>query len=311
MRKITNKWACIIALGFATATSTVSAQLQLTGTPATAPINQSKVGGKIKVDQLLIDPPADRNNLKKLESAHTLEEVAKRLTSMGIAFARRYGVLDRAMMPGNFLAHIDGLPPGEPFITQQNDKLVINAIVPGTLSEPTDQEGFIQRGMMNAESGYLDAAIADYDRALELGEPFARIYALRGLVYARMHDPRAEKDLAIAEEFQPDSSVLHWGRYVVAMQSADYVTALAYTNKLIRGGENSAQVFENRANLHRLLGRYDEALADTKTGLEKSPGLTSLQFITAYILADQNKWTEANAQVDAILTAGRNLDTLI
>lgn len=158
------------------------------------------------------------------------------------------------MMPGNILARIDSPPVGEPFITQQNDKLVIKAIVPDTLSEPTDQDGFIQRGMMNAESGYLDAAIADYDRAPKLGEPFARIYALRGLIYARMHDPGAEKISAIAEEFQPGSSVLLWGRYVVAMEPADYVTALAYTNELIRGGENSAQVFENRANLHRLLG---------------------------------------------------------
>lgn len=83
---------------------------------------------RFKLDQLQIDVPADPTRLKELESAHSLAEVATRLTAMGIAFQRGTGTLDSAGVAPEMLQRLQSLPPGEPFIVPRNGKLVINAI---------------------------------------------------------------------------------------------------------------------------------------------------------------------------------------
>ncbi len=88
---------------------------------------------RYKLDQLLIDVPADPKRLKELESAHTLAEVATRLTAMGIAFQRGTGQFDSASVAPQVLQRIEALPAGEPFIVPNGNKLVINSI---TGSEP-------------------------------------------------------------------------------------------------------------------------------------------------------------------------------
>jgi len=84
---------------------------------------------RLKLDQLVIDVPSNPARLKELESAHTLPDVAARLTAMGIAFQRSNGTLDTATIAPQVLQRINALPPGEPFIVPNNGKLVINSIV--------------------------------------------------------------------------------------------------------------------------------------------------------------------------------------
>lgn len=84
---------------------------------------------RLKLDQLVIDVPSNPQRLKELESAHTLADVATRLTSMGIAFQRSSGTLDTATIAPQVLQRINQLPAGEPFIVPNGGKLVINAIV--------------------------------------------------------------------------------------------------------------------------------------------------------------------------------------
>lgn len=83
---------------------------------------------RFKLDQLQIDMPADPSRLKDLESAHSLAEVATRLTAMGIAFQRGTGTLDSAGVAPEMMQRLQALPPGEPFIVPRDGKLVINAI---------------------------------------------------------------------------------------------------------------------------------------------------------------------------------------
>jgi len=83
---------------------------------------------RFKLDQLQIDAPSDPTRLKDLESAHSLAEVATRLTAMGIAFQRGTGTLDSAGVAPDMLQRLQALPPGEPFIVPANGKLVVNVI---------------------------------------------------------------------------------------------------------------------------------------------------------------------------------------
>ncbi|MCW2367453.1 EpsD family peptidyl-prolyl cis-trans isomerase [Sphingobium sp. B7D2B] len=94
---------------------------------------------RFALEQLQMDPPSKPDSLKELETAKTLDEVASRLTAMGIAFERGRGSLDTAVIDPQMLARIEALPPGEPFIVPANGKLVVSVIT-GSEATPVPQE---------------------------------------------------------------------------------------------------------------------------------------------------------------------------
>ncbi|WP_443971901.1 EpsD family peptidyl-prolyl cis-trans isomerase [Sphingobium sp. CR28] len=83
------------------------------------------------LNQLQFDMPADANRLKELESANSIEDVATRLTAMGIKFEQGKGALDSAVVPEQIISRINSLPAGEPFIVPQGNKVVVS-VVTGT-----------------------------------------------------------------------------------------------------------------------------------------------------------------------------------
>jgi EpsD family peptidyl-prolyl cis-trans isomerase len=115
---------------------------------------------RFKLDQLIIDMPADPKRLKELESAHTLQDVAARLTGMGIPFTRGVGALDTATIAPQVLQRIQALPPGEPFIVPNGGKLVVSVISgsePITLSSEQTRQ-IAAQAMRNEELSKLGQA---------------------------------------------------------------------------------------------------------------------------------------------------------
>jgi EpsD family peptidyl-prolyl cis-trans isomerase len=112
---------------------------------------------RFTLDQLVIDIPSDPKRLKSLEDAHSLDEVASRLTGMGISFAKSKGALDSATVNPDILKRIEALPAGEPFIVPQGNKLLINVITgsqPVTLSTEQARQVAAQ-AMRNEELGKI------------------------------------------------------------------------------------------------------------------------------------------------------------
>lgn len=92
------------------------------------------------LNQLVLEIPSDPKRLQSLESAKSLDEVASQLTAMGIAFQRTNGALDSANVPPQVLARIQALPPGEPFIVPNGNRLVVSVIAGSeSVALPTDQ----------------------------------------------------------------------------------------------------------------------------------------------------------------------------
>jgi len=105
-----------------------------------------------RLDQLQIDPPAQPERLRELESAHTMADVAARLTAMGIPFERGTGTLDTATVSPQVLERIQALPAGEPFIVPANGKLVVNVITGSEdVPVPTEQARQIAAQAMRNE----------------------------------------------------------------------------------------------------------------------------------------------------------------
>lgn len=88
---------------------------------------------RLKVDQIQFSPPQDVEKIKQFEGDHSLADIEKRLTGMGIGFQRGNGTIDTGTLPPAMLKTILALPPGEPFIVPSNGKVIANVI---TSSEP-------------------------------------------------------------------------------------------------------------------------------------------------------------------------------
>jgi hypothetical protein len=63
-----------------------------------------------------------------LKDDHTMEAVANRLTSMGVAFQRGGGQMDSAVVPPQMMARIKALPPGEPFLVPENGMVTVAVV---------------------------------------------------------------------------------------------------------------------------------------------------------------------------------------
>lgn len=105
------------------------------------------------LNQLQFDMPADANRLKELESANSIEDVATRLTAMGIKFEQGKGALDSAVVPEQIISRINSLPAGEPFIVPQGNKVVVS-VVTGTekVALPPEKARSIAAQALRAQS---------------------------------------------------------------------------------------------------------------------------------------------------------------
>jgi peptidyl-prolyl cis-trans isomerase C len=83
------------------------------------------------VDQIAFATPADPTQLKALEPAKTMAEVAGVLQQLGIKFQRANRVVDSATVPPEQMQKITSLPKGEPFVVPSNGQVTVNVIVGG------------------------------------------------------------------------------------------------------------------------------------------------------------------------------------
>ena len=80
------------------------------------------------LDRIQFPMPADPASLKSLETIHTMQGVAEKLTQMNIRFARGGGQMDSAQIPKAVLDRILSLPAGEPFVVPQSGMVLVNVI---------------------------------------------------------------------------------------------------------------------------------------------------------------------------------------
>ena len=82
------------------------------------------------VDRIQFGLPSDMAQLKTLESANSMAEVATTLTGLGIKFERGAAKMDSAQLGQQRLDQIMALPDGEPFVIPENG-LVTVAVITG------------------------------------------------------------------------------------------------------------------------------------------------------------------------------------
>jgi EpsD family peptidyl-prolyl cis-trans isomerase len=87
------------------------------------------------LDRIQFPVPSNASQLRALESAGTMDEVATQLRAMGIEFTRAPSRMDSAQVGQQLLERIRALPPGEPFIIPEGGGVTV-AVITGEAKQP-------------------------------------------------------------------------------------------------------------------------------------------------------------------------------
>lgn len=91
------------------------------------------------LDRIQFPMPANVQQLKTLEDAHSMDAVQAKLRELGIQFKRDAGRMDSAQLGQELSNRIAALPPGEPFVLPEGGAVTV-AVITGTSKQPISPE---------------------------------------------------------------------------------------------------------------------------------------------------------------------------
>ena len=138
---------------------------------------------------------------------------------------------------------------------------------------PDNQYVFVNRG--NVYNNYFrdyEAAIADYNKTIEINDKFSWPYLNRAIAYGRLKRwEEAIADYGRAIELDKNYASAYNGRAWSYCQINNFEAALVDAQKALKLKPNEANFFDTRAGAYIGLKRYKEALADLNTAIKLSP----------------------------------------
>ena len=138
--------------------------------------------------------------------------------------------------------------------------------------DPTREVVYLNRGVVHCRRKDYIRAMVDFDKAIELDPDYARSYLDRGMLWAGKHDhDRAIADFDRAIRLDPKSSWASNNRGVSRQEKKEYDRALADYDRAIRLDPRNALAYLNRSSVRRALGDYDAALADIGRAIRLDP----------------------------------------
>ena len=138
---------------------------------------------------------------------------------------------------------------------------------------PDNQFVFVNRGNIYKD-GFKDyeAAIADYNKTIELNAKFSWSYHNRALAYGRLKRwDEAIADYGRAIEIDSNYASAYNGRAWSYCKIGKFEEALVDANRAVKLKPNEANFLDTRAEAYIGLKRYEEALADLNTAIKLSP----------------------------------------
>ena len=144
------------------------------------------------------------------------------------------------------------------------------------------------------DQGELEAALAGYDRAIDLDASHAHALCNRGVVLQRLHRFEAaidSFDRSIA--LDPVDFLAHFNRAAVLLALKRPQEALAGYDRAIEIKPDYVEAYCNRGNLLAELDRQDAALADYDRSIEINPGFYHAYMGRGTVLQKRKQWEAA------------------
>ena len=138
---------------------------------------------------------------------------------------------------------------------------------------PDNQYVYVNRGnIYNDDLKNYAAAIADFDKTIELNANFSWPYHNRALAYERQNkNTQAVVDYGKAIDLDPNYASAYNGRAWNYFQLGNFDAALVDVDKALKLKPDEANYYDTRACVFMGLKRYDEAIADLERAIKLSP----------------------------------------
>lgn len=122
---------------------------------------------------------------------------------------------------------------------------------------------YFNRGLAYAEDSNYQAAIEDWNKAIELYPQYQAAYNNRGLAYLYEHDvEHALEDYNRAIELDPNDAISYSNRGLVHHETGDYDRAIKDFSKAIELSPEQVTNYVDRGNAYDAAGDYDNAIRD-------------------------------------------------
>jgi S1-C subfamily serine protease len=149
-----------------------------------------------------------------------------------------------------------------------NHPVAIRACTQLINQNPRNATAYYNRGISYRETGKIDLALADYNRAIEINPRYFEAFNNRGNIYmARGDNRRALQEFDQAITINPQYAVAHNNRgeaYENMNQLEDAMTAY---NRAIELNPRYARAYANRGDIWRKMGQRENAVADYRYAL--------------------------------------------
>jgi len=129
--------------------------------------------------------------------------------------------------------------------------------------DPANVGAYLNRGVLRLRQNDPDGALADFDKAFQLGPGSPTFLVKRGHAYAdRKEYEKAFEQYDTALAIDPDLAEAHYGRGNIFKEQGKLDEALAEYNETIRLEPRAEPTYVNRGVVHQLKGEIDKAVAD-------------------------------------------------
>jgi tetratricopeptide (TPR) repeat protein len=134
---------------------------------------------------------------------------------------------------------------------------------------------YLNRGNAYAERGFLDLAIADYNKSVENNPAFVFAYYNRGLVFLRQnHDELAIADFTKAITLNANFIPAYYNRADAYRKDGRFDDALNDLDKVIGLNQKDEIAYSIRATVYAANKEFERALADHDKAIELNPKST-------------------------------------
>jgi len=177
-------------------------------------------------------------------------------------------------------------------------------------ANPHEGRLYTQRAMAWWSRGNQRRALADFDRAIELGYTASHAFTSRGMFHAAVGDiDAALTDFGRAIEIDPRDEVPYINRAAIHMSQGKYDQALSDYAVAVRLNPTRAGNYQQRAGAYMLNGKLEAALADYSHALELDPKHIAALMGRGYVFYEQQEYAQAVTDYSAAIALAPNSAT--
>jgi len=162
------------------------------------------------------------------------------------------------------------------------------------IDEDPSPQAWHHRGIVRLELGRHDAAIEDFNKAIEEGLLTANVYINRGIAQHQQEKFReAIEDYTEAIKLDPQNALAYDNRSVALTALDQYEDALTDVARALEIDPELAEALNHRGNIRTFQGKFAEAVEDYTAAIEKFRSYAEAFINRAYALEQLGQFDAA------------------